>query len=404
MKGKRLALVAGLGTAALVGVSETQAADPSTMILPVDSPAFVFSPANWVGNDGRGGSLFRQTWNTGAYFRVTWQSANPKPLATLQFDTSTYTPAFKPPQIAYRIDGVWFSRVSCAPEIPIQGIHGSGRHELWVCLHWSEQKERWGSEGRSGLNVLRVAGLRVDAGSEPLRGEANRQWAIIVGDSITEGCGASELASYSHLLGQALLTRGYEYAISACGWSGWLNKGDNPPGDVPGYYVVTGAKDGVGGQYDDSASRWNKIDGNGHSLLDVHGHLSAYGGTDEEPALIVINYGTNDILHRSNPDDTRAAITQGLAALRASAPLAQIIVLVPFGQYYADALKQAVEARRNADPADTRITVIDLGPGVARALAAPNGPLGGLHPNDRGHANFAAALIPQVLEALGRSR
>ena len=37
-----------------------------------------------------------------------------------------------------------------------------------VYLHWSEQKERWGSEGKSGLNVLRVTGLQVDAESKPL--------------------------------------------------------------------------------------------------------------------------------------------------------------------------------------------------------------------------------------------
>ena len=120
----------------------------------------------------------------------------------------------------------------------------------------------------------------------------------------------------------------------------------------------------------------------------------------EAPALILINYGTNDILHKSNPSDTAASITQCLGALRASAPASQIVVLIPFGQYYARELKAAVEARVKADPPDTRIAVIDLGPGVARNLAAKNGLMGGLHPNDRGHANLAAAIIPQVLAIL----
>ena len=48
------------------------------------------------------------------------------------------------------------------------------------------------------------------------------RWALIIGDSITEGCGATELAAYSHLLGQVLQTQGYEYCVSACGWSGWI--------------------------------------------------------------------------------------------------------------------------------------------------------------------------------------
>ena len=89
---------------------------------------------------------------------------------------------------------------------------------------------------------------------------------MIIGDSITEGVGATELAAYSRLLGEALRTQGYGYCVSACGWSGWINRGDNPPGDVPGYYVVTNSGGGKGGRYDDAASRWHKIDGNRHYL------------------------------------------------------------------------------------------------------------------------------------------
>jgi lysophospholipase L1-like esterase len=250
------------------------------------------------------------------------------------------------------------------------------------------------------LNVLRVTGLQVDAEGRPVPASPRPKWALIVGDSITEGCGASELAAYSHLVGQALQTQGYEYCVSACGWSGWINKGDNPPGDVPGYYVVRNSSNGAGGQYDDAASRWNKIDGNGHSLLDSKGHISAYGKTGQEPSLILINYGTNDALHRSNPTDTLASIIQSLAALRESAPAAQIIVIIPFGQYCAKELREAVEIHTNRHPTDAEIAVIDLGPSVARTLAAKNGLMGGLHPNDRGHAIFAAKIIPQVMAIL----
>lgn len=370
------------------------------MTIPVDSPAFVFSPGNWTGDEGRAGKRFRQTWNPGAYFRVAWETANPTPVARIRLDTSSYPPDLKPPQIAYSIDGVWKSKIPCAGEILVEEITGAGKHELSVYLHWSEQKERWGSEGKSGLNVLRVTGLQVDAGSTAVPAAPGSRWALIVGDSITEGSGASELSTYSHLVGQALRTQGYEYGVSACGWSGWINKGDNPPGDVPGYYVITGSTNGAGGHYDDAASRWNKIDGHRHSLLDAQGHLSAYGDTGQEPTLIMINYGTNDALHRSDPSDTFASIVQSLAALRKAAPDAQLILIIPFGQYYAKELKAAVEVHKQAHPADTRIALIDLGPAVAKTLAAKNGLMGGLHPNDRGHANFAAVIIPQMLRSL----
>jgi hypothetical protein len=384
----------------LASTRAAQTADAPLKTLPVDSPAFLFSPGNWIGDEGRGGNLYRQTWNPGAYFRVRWETKTAKPASRILLDTSTYPPKLRPPQVAYNIDGAWRSKIPCANEITVDDIAGAGRHELTVYLHWSEQKERWGSEGKSGLNVLRVTGVKVDADGVPIVASTGSPWAMIVGDSITEGCGASELCAYSHLLGEALVTQGCEYGISACGWSGWINKGDNPPGDVPGYYVVTNSSNGAGGQYDDTASRWNKLDGNGHSLLDARGHISAYGQPGQEPALILINYGTNDALHRSDRSDTLASIVQALSALRKSAPEAQIILIIPFGQYYAEELKKAVQVHKKAHPADAKVAIIDLGLQVARTLAARNGLMGGLHPNDRGHAIFAASIIPQVMKLL----
>jgi hypothetical protein len=70
------------------------------------------------------------------------------------------------------------------------------------------------------------------------------------------------------------------------------------------------------------------------------------------------------------------------------------------GAYYSVELKDAVNARKKARPADAKIAIIDLGPEVAKNLEVPNGLTGGLHPNDRGHANFAAAIIPQMMKLI----
>ncbi len=70
------------------------------------------------------------------------------------------------------------------------------------------------------------------------------------------------------------------------------------------------------------------------------------------------------------------------------------------GAYYSVELKDAVDTRKKACPADTKIAIIDLGPGVAKNLEVPNGLMGGLHPNDRGYANFAAAIIPQMMKLI----
>uniref|UniRef100_A0A6P4FC03 GPI-anchored protein PB15E9.01c n=1 Tax=Drosophila rhopaloa TaxID=1041015 RepID=A0A6P4FC03_DRORH len=37
--------------------------------LTVDSSAFLFSPGNWTGDEGRDGALWRSTWNPGAWFQ-----------------------------------------------------------------------------------------------------------------------------------------------------------------------------------------------------------------------------------------------------------------------------------------------------------------------------------------------
>jgi hypothetical protein len=74
------------------------------------------------------------------------------------------------------------------------------------------------------------------------------------------------------------------------------------------------------------------------------------------------------------------------------------------GAYYSVELKDAVDARKKARPADAKIAIIDLGPEVAKNLEVPNGLMGGLHPNDRGHANFAAAIIPQMVKLIEKER
>jgi lysophospholipase L1-like esterase len=376
-------------------------ADAPATVLRVDSTAFVFSPGNWVGDDGRAGKRYRQTWNPGAYVRVAWETTTAKVAPTLLLDTSLYPAKSKPPVLACNLDGLWSANLPCAAEISVPGLKGAGRHVLTVYVKQSEQRDRWGTPGTSGWNVVRLTGLKVDADSKPAAAAAQPRWALIVGDSITEGCGAYELEGYSHLVGQAFRALGYEYAISACGWSGWLHRGDNPPGDVPGYYTIADSVDGAGGRYSDADSRWNKIDAN-HSLLDARGHLSAYGQPGQEPSVIMINYGTNDAIHKTNSSDVQASMSQGLKALREAAPEAHIFIIIPFGQYKAAELKQTVSAYRAAHPDDRRVSLIDLGPDAAQALSA-NGYWGGLHPNPRAHATFAADIIARMTATLGNS-
>jgi hypothetical protein len=369
--------------------------------IPVNSPAFIYSPGNWTGDEGRGGSVFRQSWYPGAYFRVTWTTTNDTPRADILLDTSTLQSLQNKPQITYNVDGVWTEGVTCSgDDIQVKGLQGAGAHALTVYFETSDQSNRWGTAEESGKNVLRVKGLLVDEGSTAAPAKAGAKWALIVGDSITEGSAANfgksdNLADWSFLVGQGLQERGYEYGVSACGWSGWIRPGDNP-GDVPPYYLVSASMHGLGGDYDDAHSRWNKIDaGRDHSLLDSNNRLSAYGEIGQEPSLILINYGTNDDLSHSNASDIQASITQSLTALRSAAPDALIYLIVPFGQYALKPLEDGLAGYKASAPGDAKVFLIDLGKPVANALNA-NGYWSGLHPNLRGHAFFACKILAKI--------
>jgi hypothetical protein len=384
-----------------LGFGFAQTPAPSGVTIPVDSPAFVFSPANWTGDQGRGGSLFRQSWNPGAYFRVSWSTTNANPTADILLDTTVFQDVKSRPALSYTIDGVWTDNVPCAMDhISVKGLKGAGTHTLSVYIKNSEQNNRWGSAQSSGKNVMRVTGLMVDSAGKPEAGEKGAKWALIIGDSITEGIAANfgqsdNLSDWSYLVGQGLQEENYEYGVSACGWSGWLHPGDSPPGDVPAYYMISGSSNGAGGHYDDAKSRWNKIDaGMNHGLLDSANRLSGYGATGQEPSLILINYGTNDRPY--NASDIQASVAQSLSALRGAAPQASIYLIVPFGQYSLKPLQDGLAEYQAGAPEDKKVFLINLGQPIANALAA-NGYWSGLHPNLRGHAVLAAKILSRIV-------
>jgi len=359
--------------------------------LSVSSPAARFSPATWAGDAGRGGSVSRRTWNNGAWCLWRWTTTAARPTATLRITNPTPGSA-----VSYFLDGALTDNVPVPASggILIVGLAAPGPHTLTVYTRNSRQADRW-----AGPNVDTVTGLTLDDGAKPLPAPAPRPWVLIVGDSITEGIQADDgaddsLRDYAFLVGQGLSAAGLDYAVSACGYSGWVRPGD-AQGDVPAYFLAP-----------NGAGRWNKINAD-TSLLDPRGHLSAYGQVGQEPAAVLLNYGVNECLSDSDKPAMQASVIGALAALRRAAPAAQIIVLVPpgladarvypNGSAYIAALKAAFAAYHAAHPADRRTALVDLGPVVAHALASP--PYGGgVHPHAAGHADLA----PLVLQALLR--
>lgn len=119
---------------------------------------------------------------------------------------------------------------------------------------------------------------QTDRSSAGVSVAGTKGWVKIIGDSITEGIntGGSNKpdfsGAYTYSVLQALRAKGYEVCVSVCGYSGYLDTGDSTA-DVPAFYYISGSSNGSGGTYDDTKSRWNKIDRRSSNMLDRHQHL-----------------------------------------------------------------------------------------------------------------------------------
>ena len=182
---------------------------------------------------------------------------------------------------------------------------------------------------------------------------------------------------------------------------------------MPPYYQVTGSSNGQGGAFNASGSRFGLIDAD-TPLLDSVGHISGWGDTAQEPAAILVHYGTNEALGTNggpwSTSDFTAAMVQSMVAHRKAAPNAWLMPIVPFGFYYGGefdpkwlaAFNQAVALYKSAYPSDLKVGVIDIGQDLSLRLEENGNYInsGAVHPNVLGHAMAGAAVSSQVMKLL----
>jgi hypothetical protein len=380
-------LRAAISAAIAINIVAIHAAAKS---VPVDSPAVQFSPGLWIGDSGRAGSKFRETWNNGAWVKFDWISG-PNGTAAVRIGN-----AAGGSYVSYFVDGRLTDAVPVTADgsIEIKDLT-AGDHELVLYTRNSRQRDRWDPKIATP-NRYRVTGFDIDDGSTPRPITAHRPWVLVIGDSITEGNMAgpdghdTSITDWAFLVGRGLDRAGYDTSVNACGWSGWVNPGDETQ-DVPGYFLP------------DDKGRWDKIDA-ATSLLDKDGHISGTGQTGDEPAMILFNYGTNEVLHGKTKEQMQTAIEQSLAALKKAAPKAKIVILIPPGLYDQKIYPTGpafVEAIKAAVKPDERVSLIDLGPDAGHAWASPVYG-GGVHPNAAGQAYVAPMILEGVLKQLPR--
>lgn len=104
------------------------------------------------------------------------------------------------------------------------------------------------------------------------------------------------------------------------------------------------------------------------------------------PDVVVINHGTNDVLHEQPVEAFEKGYQSLLKDVRARYPQAKILVLIPFGQYFADVIRRVVAADGKSYLVETK----DWGVTFTED---------GVHVNIKGN-QIAAAKLAEVIEKI----
>ncbi|SDT20585.1 SGNH/GDSL hydrolase family protein [Actinoplanes derwentensis] len=214
-------------------------------------------------------------------------------------------------------------------------------------------------------------GLTLDAGANTYKLPKPAKGVEFVGDSITAGYTATNMAlsAYPWIIGENLGVSHTQIALSgACLRE--LTAAQSTRGircyGLENRYTKTGFQDG--------AADWN---------------FGRY-----QPAVVVVNIGTNDSGHGVNSADFRTGYTNLLRIVREKNPNARILALRIFKGSWAAETRQSVLDRQAAG--DTKVTYVDSTGWWDGATMSGDG----THPNDYGHRVLAGKLQPFVSAAL----
>ncbi|NVN05294.1 hypothetical protein HW509_06735 [Asaia spathodeae] len=364
----------------------------------VSDSSFLFSPGNWTGDNGRGGSVSRRAWNCGAWFEFSI-AASASPVAVLAL--GSYLCGSR---VNLYVNGIETASIAATGIIAVPGLTTSATNLVRVEVVSTPQNRRW----NGGVNSVLMLGAYIDPQSAVSPARALGRWGMMVGSSITEGALANNGADYwpydySGLLASSLRGKGIDICMSAACFSDYVIPGDSD-GTVPPYYMVSG------GTYDPARSRWNLCD-KGVSLLDANQQISAYGATGTAPDFVLINYCSNAAGGGWNIMDLSVAMYGCMTAIRAAASEAYIFIVVPFGFHvpssypaiYLQMMQDTFARYQAANPADSRIVFIDIGESLSKRITYGRGVYtagDGRHPFLAGHALVAPVIADRIREAM----
>ena len=236
---------------------------------------------------------------------------------------------------------------------------------------------------------LRVTGMSLDSGARVLPPNSLRPKRILFfGDSITEGSviGPANDAGRTYAVTCAQLLDA-EYGVIGNAGQGWT--GSNAPSSgVPLF-----------------RDAFSQFYGQGPRFPLLNGAPA--------PDYVILNMGTNDaifgdIFNVARPELVTEYALAWLHQMRTYLPYSQVLVVVPFGGFYAQALQSAYTQYTISRPDDTRVGFLNLGRTAQMGLTAqvPGGTaqsFDGIHPNASTHRALGYQLAAAVQTAMGRN-
>lgn len=352
----------------------------NTGVFPVDTAGIYWSYANWdtlnVGDYGVA-TKSMQTTCCGAYLKFLMSGSA---TLSLGIDVSMFSgfSAADMPLLYYCIDDGAMQSV----QLPTSGttlslatgLSTSGNRFVQIWLMGMRQLlgTRWNASG-SPSNCLRINSIIGAAGSTITAPALRPDRFLFFSDSIGEGVlslGANATEPLEHrrsagwLVAQAFNA---EYGIIAYGMQGWASVG---AGGVPAF-----------------PSAWNFHNG---------GRARSFA---EAPDYVFTMFGYNGTT-------LATTVTNWITAARAAFGAATwiFVVIAPSG-IGATATSDGVTNYKTANPGDTKVALIDnrsvIPVGPYLGITAPNWlSIDGVHPNELGNAQIAAAIVSNAREAM----
>jgi len=335
----------------------------------------VTSPYNW-----RKGADFIETNNPGAYLKLGFTGSYVK----ASFDTSAYdalgASSGNYPKVRVTVDGVSkdIQLTSGSPLVTLASGLSTGNHTLELgFVSTLNSYDRWNTPA----NVVRITEFRLSPGGGTFAPGLRAKRMILFADSHGEGVrinngnsnptGNDALKAFS---AQIAANFGAELGNVSFGGQGWTVKGS---GNVAPVYNSS-----------DSLKGWGRYSGNNSRMP-----------LEPAPDYVVMIHGHND--HNANVSDSTvsARAAAWLSDVRASAPNADIFLVVPFKGFKRAALASAYSSYTSGNPDDTKAHFIDLG-AEAESIMVNNSHDGGVHMNATGHVLMSNLLTKAMQGAL----